>query len=83
MVKGHMIVKAYNKVGTEIYYLGHVGMEVLGHNTLPDCDTRQVKYIESITIRLENGRLVPSETQRVIHNISLGRIDGTVRAQTI
>jgi hypothetical protein len=31
----------------------------------------------------EEYRRVPGETQRVIHNISLGRADGTVRAQTV
>jgi hypothetical protein len=54
MVEERMILQATNKVGTEIYYLGHFGMEVLGHHTIPAfLDTRQDKYIESITIRLE------------------------------
>jgi hypothetical protein len=64
MVEEHMLVKATNKVGTEIYYLGNFGMKALGRHTLPDLDTRQVKYIESITIRLENGQRVINSRNR-------------------
>jgi hypothetical protein len=71
MVEERMIVKATNKVGTEIYYhLGHFGMEVLGHDTLPDYDTRQVKYIESITIRLENGERAINSRHRATRDKS-------------
>jgi hypothetical protein len=64
MLEESMLVKATNKVGTEIYYLGNFGMEALGRHTLPDLDTRQVKYIESITIHLENGKRVINSRHR-------------------
>jgi hypothetical protein len=55
VVEELLLVKATNKVGTEIYYLGHFAMEALDRDKVPDVDTRQEKYIESITICSENG----------------------------
>jgi hypothetical protein len=48
MVEELLLVKTTNKVGTEIYYLGF-------RNRVSDVDTRQDKYIESITILSETG----------------------------
>jgi hypothetical protein len=39
--------------------------------------------IFNILLPLSNYRLVPSETQCLLENISLGQKDGTVRAQTV
>jgi hypothetical protein len=50
-----MLVKATNKVGTEIYYLGHFAMQSLQRDKVPNVDSRPDKYQESITIRSDNG----------------------------
>jgi hypothetical protein len=63
-----MRVKATNKVGTEIYYLGYFVMEVLGRDTVPDLDTGQDKYIKYIAIRSENGHRVINSRQRASSN---------------
>jgi hypothetical protein len=68
MVQERMILQANNKVGTAIYYMGHFGMEVLGHRAIPDYDTRQDTYIESITICSENGHRVINSRQRAPTN---------------
>jgi hypothetical protein len=55
MVEKLLLVKATNKVGTEIYYLGRFAMQSIHCDKVPHVDTRQNKYLESITIRTENG----------------------------
>jgi hypothetical protein len=55
----HMLVKSTYKVGTEIYYLGHFNtMQTIHRDKVPHVDTRQDKYLESITICSDNGYLV-------------------------
>jgi hypothetical protein len=55
MVKKLLLVKATNKVRTETYYLGHFAMQALSRDKVPDVDIKQNTYLESITIRTENG----------------------------
>jgi hypothetical protein len=54
MVEEKMLVKATNKVGTQIYYLGHFAMQALKRTKLPDKDARQNKFLESIAICSDN-----------------------------
>jgi hypothetical protein len=58
LVEKEMLVKATNKVGTPIYYLGKFAMEALDHTKLPDKDARQNQSLESINIRSDNGHRV-------------------------
>jgi hypothetical protein len=58
MVEEEMLVKASNKVGTPIYYLGHLAMQLLGRTKLPDKDARQDQFLESIKILSDNGHRV-------------------------
>jgi hypothetical protein len=55
MVEKRLPVKTTNKVKTEINYLGHFVMQSLHRDKVPQVDNRQDKYLESITIRTENG----------------------------
>jgi hypothetical protein len=68
MVEERMLVKATNKVGTEMYYLGYFAMEALRRRRVPDVDTKQDKYIESIAIRSENRHRVINSKQRASTN---------------
>jgi hypothetical protein len=63
MVEKEMLVKASNKVGTPIYYLGHFAMEALDRTKLPDKDARQNQFLESINIRSDNGHRVRNKRQ--------------------
>jgi hypothetical protein len=58
MVEEEMLVKATNKVGTQIYYLGHFAMQALDRTKLPDKDARQNQFQESINIPSDNGHRV-------------------------
>jgi hypothetical protein len=53
-----LLVKSTNKVGTEIFYLGHFAMQSLHRDKVPHVDNRQAKYLESIAICSDNGYLV-------------------------
>jgi hypothetical protein len=63
MVEEKMLVKATNKVGTEIYYLGHFAIQSLQRDKVPNVDSRPDKYQESITIRSDNGFRVRNKRQ--------------------
>jgi hypothetical protein len=70
MVEEKRLVKANNKVGTEVYYLGNFGMEVLHRVKLPNEDARQDKYHETITIRSDNGYRVRNKRQNTARTSS-------------
>jgi hypothetical protein len=70
MVEEKMLVKATNKVGTEVYYLGNFGMEALHRVKLPNVDSRQDKYQESITICSDNGYRVRNKRQNTARTSS-------------
>jgi hypothetical protein len=55
MVQAEMIIKTKNRIDTEQFYLGHFGMEALKRSTIPDINNRPNNYLESITLRNENG----------------------------
>jgi hypothetical protein len=55
MLEAGMIIKTKDKIGTEQFYLGHFGMEALQQSTIPDINNRPNKFLESITLRTENG----------------------------
>jgi hypothetical protein len=63
MVEEKMLVKATNKVGTEIYYLGHFAMQSFQRDKVPNVDSRPDKYQESIIIRSDNGFRVRNKRQ--------------------
>jgi hypothetical protein len=58
-----MLVKATNKVGTEVYFLGHFGRQSLQRDKVPNVDSRPDKYHESINIRSDNGHRVRNKRQ--------------------
>jgi topoisomerase IA-like protein len=55
MVEAKMIIKTKDKINTEQFYLGHFGMEALQRSTIPDINNRPNNFMESITLRTENG----------------------------
>jgi hypothetical protein len=55
MVQAEMIIKTKNRIGTEQFYLGYFGMEALQQSTIPDIDNRPNNFLESITLRIDNG----------------------------
>jgi hypothetical protein len=55
MVQAEMIIKTKNRIGTEQFYLGHFGMEALQRPTIPDINNRPNNFLESITLRIDNG----------------------------
>jgi hypothetical protein len=63
MVEKEMLVKATNKVGTPIYYLGNFAMQVLDRTKITDVDARQNKFVESIKIGFDNGYRVRNKRQ--------------------
>jgi hypothetical protein len=63
MVEKETLVKASNKVGTPIYYLGQFAMLALDRTKLPDKDSRQNQFLESINIRTDNGYRVRNKRQ--------------------
>jgi hypothetical protein len=44
MVEEKMLVKATNKVGTEVYYLGNFGRQSIARYNLPNVDSRPEQY---------------------------------------
>jgi hypothetical protein len=70
MVEEEMLVKASNKVGTPIYYLGHFAMQALDRTKLPDKDARQNQFLESIKIRPDNGHRVRNKRQNTARTSS-------------
>jgi hypothetical protein len=70
MVEETMLVKATNKVGTEVYYLGNLGRQSLQRDKVPNVDSRQGKYRESINIHSDNGHRVRKKTsysENILH----------------
>jgi hypothetical protein len=65
-----MLVKATNKVGIEIYYLGHFDMQSLQRDKVPNVDSRPDKYQESISIRSDNGFRVRNIRQDIARTYS-------------
>jgi hypothetical protein len=63
MVEEKMLVKAANKVGTEVYFLGNFSRQSLQRDKVPNVDSRPGKYQESINIRLDNGHRVRNKRQ--------------------
>jgi hypothetical protein len=63
MVEEKMLVKATNKVGTEVYYLGNFGRQSLQRDKLPNVDSRPDKYQESINICSDNGHRFRNKRQ--------------------
>jgi hypothetical protein len=55
MIEAKMIIKTKNRIDTEQFYLGHFGMEALQRSTIPDIDNRPNNFLESITLRIDNG----------------------------
>jgi hypothetical protein len=70
MVEKRLLVKTTNKVKTEIYYLGHFAMQLLHRDKVPDVDVRQNQYLESITIRSDNGYRVRNKRQNTARTSS-------------
>jgi hypothetical protein len=70
MVEEEMLVKASNKVGTLICYLGHFAMQALDRTKLPDKDARQNQFQESIKIRSDNGHRVRNKRQNTARTSS-------------
>jgi hypothetical protein len=70
MVEEEMLVKASNKVGTPMYYLGHFAMQALDRTKLPDKDARQNQFLESIKIRSDNGHRVRNKRQNTARTSS-------------
>jgi hypothetical protein len=70
MVEEEMLVKASNKVGTPIYYLGHFAIQALDRTKLPDKDDRQNQFLESIKIRSDNGFRVRNKRQNTARTSS-------------
>jgi hypothetical protein len=66
-----LLVKTTNKVRTEIHYLGHFAMQLLHRDKIPHVDdTRQNQFLESITIRSENGFRVRNNRQNITRTSS-------------
>jgi hypothetical protein len=65
-----MLVKATNKVGTEVYYLGNFSMQSLQQDKVPNVDSRPDLYQESITIRSDNGFRVRNKRQDIARTSS-------------
>jgi hypothetical protein len=63
MVEVKMLIKATNKVGTEVYFLGNFGMQSLQRDNLPNVDYRPDQYQESINICSDNGHRVRNKRQ--------------------
>jgi hypothetical protein len=63
MVEKEMLVKATNKVGTLIYYLGKFAMQALDRTKITDVDARQNKFLESTKIRSDNRYRVRNKRQ--------------------
>jgi hypothetical protein len=63
MEEEKMLVKATNKVGTKVYYLGNFDRQSLQRDKLPNVDSRPNKYQESINIRSDNGHRVRNKRQ--------------------
>jgi hypothetical protein len=70
MLEEKMLIKTINKVKTEIYYLGHFAMQSLRRVKLPDVDVRQNQFLESITIRSDNGFRVRNTRQNTARTSS-------------
>jgi hypothetical protein len=70
MAEEEMLVKSTNKVGTQIYYLGHFATQALDRTTLPDKDARQNQFLESINIRTDNGHRVRNNRQNITRTSS-------------
>jgi hypothetical protein len=73
MVEEKMLVKATNKVGTEVYYLGNFGRQSLQRNKVPNVDSRPGKYQESINIRSDNGHRVRNKRQATARTSSINK----------
>jgi hypothetical protein len=63
MVETKMLIIATNKVGTEVYYLGHFGRQSLRRYNLSNVDNKPDQYQESIVIRTDNGHRVRNKRQ--------------------
>jgi hypothetical protein len=63
MAEKEMLVRATNKVGTPIYYLGKFAMQALDRTKITDVDARQNKFLESIKIHSDNGYRVRNKRQ--------------------
>jgi hypothetical protein len=63
MVEKEIRVRATNKVGTPIYYLGKVAMQALDLTKITDVDARQNKFLESINIFSDNRYRVRNKRQ--------------------
>jgi hypothetical protein len=70
MAEEKMLVKATNKVGTQIYYLGHFVMQALDRTKLPDKDARQNQFLQSIKICSDNGYRVRNRRQNTARTSS-------------
>jgi hypothetical protein len=67
ILEAGMIIKTKNRIGTEQFYLGHFGMEALQRSTIPDIDNRPNNFLESITLRTENGhQLINKRAEKLI-----------------
>jgi hypothetical protein len=63
MVEEKMLIKATNKVGTEVYFLGNFGRQSLQRDKLPNVDYRPDQYQASINIHSDNGHRVRNKRQ--------------------
>jgi hypothetical protein len=61
ILEAKMIIKTKNRISTEQFYLGHFGMEALQRSTIPDIGNRPNNFLESITLRIENGHQLINE----------------------
>jgi hypothetical protein len=68
MVQAEMIIKTKNRIGAEQFYLGHFGMEALQQSTIPDINNRPNNYLESITLRIDNGNQMINDRRKAKDN---------------
>jgi hypothetical protein len=73
MVEETMLIKATNKVGTEVYFLGNFGRQSLQRDKLPNVDYRPNKYQASINIRSDNGLRVRKKRQATARTSSINK----------
>jgi hypothetical protein len=73
MLQAEMIIKTKNRIGTEQFYLGHFGMEALQRSTIPDINNRPTNYLESITLRNDNGNQMINDRRNAKDNATKKR----------
>jgi hypothetical protein len=83
MTEEKMLVKATNKDGTEVYYLGNFGRQSLQRNKLPNVDSRLDKYQESINIRSDNRHRVKKQKTSYSKNILQQQVTSIINSNRV